>query len=67
MPVPCQTPCNMCGDECNIKINIDDLRHVTLLTQSEAEKFLREHPRSDFDFKMAVMNALVDYRKGVKK
>lgn len=58
MPVPCQTPCEMCVDECNSKISIDDLRVVKLLTQSEAEKFMLEHPRSDFDFKIAVLNAL---------
>lgn len=72
MPVPCQTPCEMCGDvdcicklsnvhllkDCDTKIDLDNLRNVKLLSQGEVEKFLREHPRSDFDFKSAVLNAL---------
>lgn len=65
MPVPCQTPCEMCGDvNCICKLtNVQLMKECDTLSYGKAEKFLREHPRTDFDFKSAVLNAL----KGGKK
>lgn len=59
----CDVPCGLCGvDECKRRIE-----KQCNLTYAEAQKIVNESVRSDFNFRMAVLNALVDYRKGGKK